>query len=205
MNNSINNELTGIILAGGKGIRLGLNKGMANLMGRPMIEYVIENLEAVCDHILISSNTSQCAAYGYDIIADIYEGKGPMAGIHACLKASTTEHNIVISVDTPFAGPDFIRYMINNKAEGLAAAPWFGMDHYEPLCAYYNKQIVVHMEAFFRNGNFKLPDLFLRIPFTPLLMPEKATFNHPMLFHNINTKADLRLAETYLERKNERS
>ncbi len=191
-------KLTGIILAGGKGIRLGRNKGLAKLQGKHLIEYVVSNLLEVCDEILISSNTAQCEKFGYRTIPDIYSGKGPMAGIHACLKASKNEHNIVVSVDTPFVGKDFIKFMLDKKGNGLIAAPWYGKDYYEPLCAYYNKKVVREMESFFEKGNYKLPDLFKAVPFTAVSIPKMADFNHPMLFHNINTEEDLLLAEKYL-------
>lgn len=193
------NKISGIILAGGKGIRLGKNKGMALLGGRPMIEHVIDNLSPICSEILISSNTEQCDQYGYTIIRDIYKHKGPMSGIHACLHASANKDNIVVSVDTPFVGADFFKFLLNNKKDGLASAPWFGKDHYEPLCAYYHKDLVVEMQAFFDKGNFKLPDFFQTIPFTRVTIDPSADFYHPMLFHNVNTKEDLLIAENFLE------
>jgi molybdopterin-guanine dinucleotide biosynthesis protein A len=198
MNADLKNKPNGIILAGGKGIRLGRNKGMAMLNGRPLIEHVIDNLKPICDKILISSNTAQCSGYGFEVVKDIYLHKGPMAGIHACLNISDNDDNIVASVDTPFVGAAFFNFVLDNKKDGLASAPWFGRDHYEPLCAYYNKQLLGPMEAFFEKGNFKLPEFFQTIPFTPLKLPKDASFYHPMLFHNINTKEDLILAEKHL-------
>jgi len=194
-------KLTGIILAGGKGIRLGRNKGMAELNGRHLIEYVIENLEQVASDIIISSNTDQCKQFGFPVISDVYASKGPMAGIHACLKASTNNHNFVVSVDTPFVSPEFIRFIINSREDELIAAPWYGKDHYEPLCAYYHKGCLPMMEMFFEKGNYKLPDLFRAIAFRGVTIPEDAPFNHPMLFHNINTEADLMKAKDYLNKR----
>jgi molybdopterin-guanine dinucleotide biosynthesis protein A len=135
------------------------------------------------------------------VIPDVFHAKGPMAGIHACLRTSSNEHNVVISVDTPFAGPKFINYLFENRKEALVAAPWYEKDHYEPLLAYYNKGVVPHMEEFFNTGNFKLPDLFQSIPFTPLQITAQETFFHPMLFHNINTEQDLQTAEAYLKKQ----
>lgn len=191
--------LTGIILAGGKGLRLGRNKGLAKLNGRHMIEYVVKNLSEVCDEILISSNTGQCEKFGYTTIPDIYIQKGPMAGIHACLKASKNEHNIVISVDTPFVGKSFINYLLEQKGDALIAAPWYEKDYFEPLCAYYNKKTLSEMESFFEKGNYKLPDLFRAIPFSPVNISGDFPGKHPMLFHNINTEEDLLRAEKYLK------
>jgi molybdopterin-guanine dinucleotide biosynthesis protein A len=199
MHNSSNIKLTGIILAGGKGLRLGRNKGLAKLHGRHMIEYVIENLSQICDEILISSNTTQCERFGFPTIKDIYTQKGPMAGIHACLKASSNEHNFVISVDTPFVSRPFIEFMLSQKKEKMIAVPWYGKDHYEPLCGYYNKSVLETMESFFEKGNYKLPDLFQAVPFSAVMISHDFPGYHPMLFHNINTEEDLQLAEKYLK------
>jgi molybdopterin-guanine dinucleotide biosynthesis protein A len=192
-------DLTGIILAGGKGIRLGRNKGMAELNGRHLIEYVIENLQQCCDEVLISSNSDQCKKFGLPVIPDVFHAKGPMAGIHACLRASSNQHNVVISVDTPFAGLELIQLIVGHHKDALIAAPWYEQDHYEPLCAYYNKKVLPYMEDFFSKGNYKLPDLFQVVPFTPVRMPITETFFNPMMFHNINTEEDLHKAEEYLK------
>lgn len=192
-------NLTGIILAGGKGIRLGRNKGLALLKERHLIEYVIENLTQVCDEILISSNTDHCDKFGFKAIPDIYEAKGPMAGIHACLTASSNEDNFVVSVDTPFVSPDFIKYMLSQKENNRVVAPWYGSDHFEPLCAYYSKKILDIMDSFFRKGNYKLPDLFKEVSLGRVSV-ENMPFQTDKLFHNINTNEDLALAEKYLEK-----
>ena len=194
-------KLTGIILAGGKGIRLGRDKGMAKLNGRHLIEYVIDNLSESCDEILVSSNTDQCRKFGLPVIPDHFQGKGPMAGIHACLRASSNEHNFVVSVDTPFVNPAFIQFMLENKGNGLIAAPWYGKDHYEPLCAYYHKDALPVMEAFFEKGNYKLPDVYRALPFTAVPVNDKIPSWHSMMFHNINTEEDLARAEQFLKEK----
>jgi molybdopterin-guanine dinucleotide biosynthesis protein A len=74
------------------------------------------------------------------------------------------------------------------------------MDHYEPLCAYYHKECLPVMEHFFEKGNYKLPDLFQALAFKGVTIPGDAHFNHPMLFHNINTEQDLLEAEQYLKK-----
>lgn len=193
--------ISGIILAGGKGIRLGRNKGMALLNGRHLIEYVIENLSSVCGEILISTNSDHCKKFGYPLIPDIIAGKGPMSGIHACLQASSNEDNIVVSVDTPFAGKEYFTHLLANKGNGTIAAPVDEQGRYEPLCAYYHKRAAVEMEGFLRSGQYQMIKLFSHIPLTAINIPEEMHRANPMLFHNVNTEADLLLAEQYLTKK----
>jgi molybdopterin-guanine dinucleotide biosynthesis protein A len=192
-------RLTGIILAGGRSSRLGRNKGLALLGGRPLIGHVIATLSAVCNEILISSNSVLYNDFGYTVIPDEYPDSGPMAGIHACLKASSNEHHFVLSVDTPFVSPEFISFMMEARGDGHIAAPWFGNEHYEPLCAYYSRRVLPVIESFLDNGNSRMPDVFRVVPFTAVSIPGDAPFNHNMLFHNINTVENLRRAERYLK------
>lgn len=201
MSTTSQHKVCGIILAGGKGIRLGRNKGMAKLGGRHLIEYVIENLSAVCDDILISSNTDQCRQFGFPVIADRLAGKGPMAGMHACLSASPHNDNLIVSVDAPFAGPEFFEYLLSRRENARIAAPWDGKDHYEPLCAYYHRSVSGIMEEFMAMGKYKLMNLFEATTFSAVEIPADAPFYHPFLFHNINTEEDLLQAERYLQER----
>lgn len=199
----MNRSLTGIILAGGRSSRLGQEKGLAILNNKPLIEYTIDCLLPLCDEILISTNSTDYLHYGFKAIADIFPGKGPVCGVHACLAASKNMHNIVISVDTPFINQELIHFILANKGNNLAAAPIRKEGFYEPLCAYYHKNTHIQIESMIHNGIYKLQKLFEAIPFTPVKITGSETFYHPMLFHNINTPKDLELAEAYLKSTNE--
>ena len=81
--------LTGLILAGGRGTRLGgVDKGLVELHGRPLVEYVLERLRPQTGAILINANRhhERYAAYGVPVIPDLEGGfAGPLAGIAAGL------------------------------------------------------------------------------------------------------------------------
>lgn len=87
--------LLGIVLAGGQSRRMGEDKALLNWEGKTLLEHATQLLQEVgCDEVFVSRNAPHC-------IKDIYPGKGPVAGIHACLAASESFEALVIPVDMP--------------------------------------------------------------------------------------------------------
>lgn len=103
-------DITGVILAGGRGSRMGgIDKGLIPLRGRPMIEHVIAALKPQVGRVLINANRSreQYAALGYPVVADALAGYlGPLAGIASALRAADTTYVLAVPCDSPLIGPD---------------------------------------------------------------------------------------------------
>lgn len=101
-------EITGIILAGGKSSRMGKDKGLCDFKGKALVSYAIETLRPLCGNLMISANyfPEKYAEFDLPVIADEVKNIGPMGGILSCLKQSHTQHNLVLSCDTPFVTTD---------------------------------------------------------------------------------------------------
>ncbi len=84
-------QATGIILAGGKSSRMGEDKGLVLLNGKPMIQYVIEALKGVVSDIIIISNNASYNKFGIPVYPDIIKDKGPVGGIFTGLHHSKTQ------------------------------------------------------------------------------------------------------------------
>lgn len=192
---SVSNPVTGIILAGGNSSRLGYDKGFAKIAGKTLTEIAIANLRPLVSEILISTANPEYDQFGYPVVADIHPGIGPMGGIYSTLKQSQNTLNLVLSVDLPFANSKLLEYLLENTADTPVTVPWFGGDHYEPLCACYQRPVMDVMELFIRSGNYKLPDLFRKVSARQLEIAVDSPFYHPYLFQNINTKTDLEIAQ----------
>ena len=95
-------NITGIILAGGRGSRLGFDKGLLLDNGITLIERAINVLSGHCNKLIISSNNLEYNKFGIERVPDILEKNGPMMGIYSSLIASTTKHNLVLAVDNIF-------------------------------------------------------------------------------------------------------
>ena len=114
----IYSNITGIILAGGKSSRMGENKSLLNLNGITIIERVVRLMKSIFQEVIIITNTPN----EYDFLNipkynDIFEYKGPLAGIHSGLTNSKNEKNFVISCDIPLMTREMIEFIINYKSD----------------------------------------------------------------------------------------
>jgi len=191
-------NVTGIILAGGKSSRMGTDKGLQELCGKPLIYYSIKVLSELCSTIIISTSSDAYQSFGYKTLADEIPGIGPMGGIYSALKQSRTEKNLVLSCDLPFVSKELLSYIIENSEGYQVAVPWQGNQHYEPLCGFYNLSVLAQMTAFIQKENYKLPDLFEEVIMNRLIINDKLDFYNENLFRNINSKNDLIAAESQM-------
>jgi molybdopterin-guanine dinucleotide biosynthesis protein A len=194
-------EVTGIILAGGKSARMGTDKGLQELCGKPLISYTIQVLSELCSTILISTSSDVYRSFGYQTVADEIPGIGPMGGIYSALKQSKTRKNLVLSCDLPFVSVELLSYILNNSQGYQVAVPWEGDQHYEPLCGFYNLSILDQMNIYIQNNNYKLPDLFETITINRLIINNKLDFYSEDLFLNVNSNHDLALAENLMKNR----
>ena len=194
-------DCTGIILAGGKSSRMGTDKGMLELDGKPLITYAFEALSEICGNILISSSSESYKSFGHQVIADEIPGIGPIGGIYSALRKSKTEKNIVLSCDLPFVSKALLGYIMKNAPGYQVAVPWFGGQHYEPLCAFYSLSMIEKIESYIHNGNYKLPDLFEEIKINRLVINNELEFYKESLFLNVNSKHDLATANNLMNNR----
>ena len=105
-------DITGIVLAGGQGRRMGgVDKGWVELAGAPMIAHVLRRLAPQVDDILINANQNleRYRALGHPVFADTVGGfAGPLAGLHAGMTHATREMVVTVPCDSPFLPPDLV-------------------------------------------------------------------------------------------------
>jgi molybdenum cofactor guanylyltransferase len=98
-------RIAAVILAGGQGRRMGgVDKGLVDYQGRPLIEWVLAALTPQVDEVVISANRNldQYAAYGHRVLPDMLpDHPGPLAGVLAAMQAITTDWLAVVPCDTP--------------------------------------------------------------------------------------------------------
>ncbi|MDQ7988162.1 MAG: molybdenum cofactor guanylyltransferase MobA [Candidatus Dactylopiibacterium sp.] len=115
--------ITGVILAGGAGRRMGgLDKGLVDFGGRPLVSCVVDALAPQVDELLIVANRNleRYRAYGHRVVCDLRPGfAGPLAGLEAALAHATHEQVLTCPTDVPGLPPDYALRML---AAGRAAA-----------------------------------------------------------------------------------
>jgi molybdopterin-guanine dinucleotide biosynthesis protein A len=117
--------VTGIVLAGGKSSRMGRNKALLELDGRPLIERVLESLDPFTDDRLIVTNAPEEYAHlGVTMCSDRILGQGPLSGIHAGLLAASGTLNFVVACDLPFVSRGVLGLFHEEARANDGCADW---------------------------------------------------------------------------------
>ncbi len=178
-------------MAGGMSSRMGREKGTLMIDGRMMYKYPLEALEAVCNEILISSCTPLPGSLSYPYVCDEVSGIGPMAGIHACLKRSSNDLNLVISYDLPLINAGLLSYLLEKSEAWEMVVPAIKKGRPEPLCALYRKSMSALFGAMIEEKKYAVHKAIARSRSLVLDIQPDLPFYHPNLFLNINRTEDL--------------
>ena len=184
----IKTTLSGYILAGGKSSRMGTDKALLLVQQEPMLKRMVRLLGPFCNTIAISGNNPAYTDFNIEMVKDLYSGCGPISGIISSLKHSSTEWNLMISVDVPFMNEAFIEFLISQIGNYDCIIP----EHeggVEPLMGLYNRQIIPVVEEMISHGDYKLMRLLSKLKVryvncNPLIK------QFPRLFVNMNLPGD---------------
>jgi len=113
-------DITAIILSGGKSLRMGTNKSFLKIGDKTIIERMRDLLQSIFkDVILITNEPGDYKFLDLPIYEDAFRHRGPLAGIHSGLKHSKNNLNFIISCDLPFMIKEMINYLIEYKTDKL--------------------------------------------------------------------------------------
>lgn len=188
--------VTGIVLAGGRSLRLGRDKALLQLGGRPLIAIVADRLATVCREVIVASGpTRRYADLGLPVVTDRFPGIGALAGIHAGLHAASHEVALVAGCDMPFLDPRLLRAFVE-WVEGFDVAILRQGEEVEPLHAAYRRTCLEPIEAAIRAGRRRIISFFEQVR-VRYVLPEEVRRIDPDLrsFRNINTPEDWRAAQ----------
>ncbi len=184
------NDITGVILAGGRSTRMGgLDKGLVELAGRPMVEYVHDALGPQVGSILISANRNreQYSGYGHPVIGDtVGDYFGPLAGIASAMRVASSKYILTAPCDSPLLPPDLAQ-RLSRALQGEHAEISVAHDggRMQPIFALMQRRLLGNLLAFLAGGNRKL-----RL-WVAEQNPTLADFSHrPEAFLNVNTPED---------------
>lgn len=195
-----------VILAGGKGRRLGREKAWVELGGKSLLQHAVSNLEFLNSEIVIVKAPEGelppvSAGVNLRVIQDSVGGKGPLAGILSGLVNSKYGYNLIVACDMPLLNKDLVKYMISSVKDYYAVVPRMGK-YLEPLQAVYSKDCISEIEKLLAQDRLKVEGLFsgVRTRFVESAEIERFDAAH-LSFININTPTDLKKAEGLLERR----
>lgn len=188
-------EISAIILAGGRGRRMGeLDKGLQLLQGKPLVSWVVDRIAPQVSEVLISANRNleRYREMGYAVLPDeMPDYPGPLAGLHRAM--SEISHPLWLSVpcDTPFLPEDLVQRLYSallaDKAD-LAVAVVEGQGQ-PTICLGYT-HLQTGLGDFLARGGRRVSEWQSGLHRTAVL------FSDLQSFRNINAQADLKEAET---------
>jgi molybdopterin-guanine dinucleotide biosynthesis protein A len=154
-------EITGLVLAGGRGKRMGgADKGLVPLLGKPLIAYVIERLAPQVSRVLISANRNpdQYRAFAADVLADdsdLEPYAGPLAGLRAGLTACPTRWLAVAPCDTPRLPLDLVQRLAQSMGAARVAVAVTATG-VQPLCCLIDRSLAPDLETALAQGERKV-------------------------------------------------
>lgn len=184
-------NVTGIVLAGGLGRRMGgVDKGLQLLRGKPLAQWAIERLAPQVDELVVNANQNREAyeRFGHRVVADEVAGfAGPLAGLHSGLKAASHALAVTVPCDSPFLPADLVarlKHALEDAAADLAVAKTGDQPH--PVFTLVRRNLLPHLEAFLSGGGRKI-DLW----YATLKVVEVGFDDEADAFRNINTPEEL--------------
>ncbi|MBE9514353.1 MAG: molybdenum cofactor guanylyltransferase [Dehalococcoidia bacterium] len=189
--------MTGIILAGGRSSRFGLDKVRATINGKSLIQWAIDCLAPLSTEIIIVIGLEDFFAAPstkIQVIRDVYPGKGPLGGLYSGLLGSSFPRAIVIGCDMPFVSVALLDYMTRMPSVFDVVVPRTGKG-VEPLCAIYSRSCVAAIHKLLERNELRIGELFGTVKVRYVEENEIDGLDPEHLsFFNVNTLAQLREA-----------
>lgn len=184
------NNITAVILAGGKGRRIdGQDKGLIQLSGRPLIEYIIDAIAQQTSKILINANRNiaRYSEYGHPVIADtLSDFQGPLAGFAIGMEQAQTRYIVTLPCDGPFVTDDLVSRMATVMAEKNAEiVVAHDGTRLQPVYALLSVTLLPSLKSFLASGDRKIDRWYAQHQFALADFSDR-----PESFLNINTPDD---------------
>lgn len=184
-------HVSAVILAGGQGRRMGsVDKGLVELRGKPMVEWVLERLRPQADEVLINANQNveRYREFGVPVFSDVIDGfAGPLAGLQAGL--AQAKHPLVVTApcDSPFLPTDLVARLadaLEHEGADLAVARTFEQSH--PVFCLCRREVLPHLETFLSSGGRKIDRWYETLKVVTVQFDDQEA-----AFSNINTREEL--------------
>ena len=185
--------MTGVILSGGKNMRMGENKAFLRIEGERMIDRTVRLFRAVFQQVIIvTASPLDYLDQQATIVTDILPEKGALGGLYTGLFFALDEQVFVVACDMPFLNRAFLEYMIGQTAgyDIIVPAPPDGL---QPLHAVYSRRSLPVIRSLLDRNRLQIKELYpsqklLKIPVEVLRSFDPGG----RMFLNVNTPEDLR-------------
>jgi len=194
--------VTGVIIAGGKSRRLGVDKRFLEIGGRPCIQRVIDAFQGLFKEVLIVADAPEpFMSLGAKVVVDLIPGRATLGGLYTGLHFATHDRVFAAASDMPWLSPAAIRVVLDQALSGDIVIPDLA-GKLQPMHAAYAKTCLPVLRSLVEAGRLKVQDLCISPQLRVHRIPEAAFRDvDPELrsFFNINTPEDLAKAKKWIE------
>jgi molybdopterin-guanine dinucleotide biosynthesis protein A len=184
-------SVTGLILAGGKGSRMGgVDKGLQAFRGKRLVDHVYERFAPQVGGVIINANQNheEYKTFGVRVVSDAIGGyAGPLAGLHAGLSVSKRPFLASVPCDSPFLSADLIERLyqrIDESGAELAVAKTGDQPH--PVFSLMRRGVLDHLAEFLKGGGRKIDAWYATLNVVEVAFDDEAD-----AFSNFNTLEEL--------------
>ena len=195
-----NDDVTGIVLAGGAGRRMGAPKPLLQLGGKTLVEHVVAAIEPLVSGIIVVTNDAEAMAFlGLPTVGDAEPGRGPLMGLYSGLLVCPTPYALAVACDAPFLSPALLEALIARRRPDAITLP--ETEHGpQPMPGLYPTTIASEIASLLEGGRAAMRDLVAAGPME-LLSVEDVRVLDPegRSFKDLDTPDDLAAAQAGLE------
>lgn len=198
------------ILAGGKARRLGAEKGLIRILGKPMISYVIDSCRTLtADIYVVFGSKEQSERYRNNmndveiILDDTNQEHSPLFGAITAFKQIESDYVFLLPCDTPLIRPSVIELLYSIRSGYDAVVPRWPNGYIEPLCATYRSKPALNAaERMIDAGRLEMKGITkgLKVLYVSTMVLKKIDPKFDS-FYNVNTEEDRRRVEKILRRR----
>jgi molybdopterin-guanine dinucleotide biosynthesis protein A len=152
-------DVGGYVLAGGKSSRMGRDKALLELAGRPLVWHAVKKLRRVCADVQILSGRTELEEFA-PLVRDMHEGCGPMGGLETALGHSWHQWNLILPVDMPFLPSAFldnwVRTVLARENRGARIAMFTVDGVPQPLFCVLHREVTLFVHDAMQRGEYKV-------------------------------------------------
>jgi len=189
-----------VIQAGGQSSRMGQDKALVPLAGRPMIEHILTRLAGLGGETIVTTNKPEDYEYlGLPLASDEEPGAGALPGLRTALKAAQGDNVLVLACDMPFVNRLLVEYLLGLASQADVVVPRWEEAYQTMHAVYARKNCLRAVEKALEQGEQRMISFYSDVEVYPVPSEEIAEIDpRGRSFFNVNTPEDLAEAERLL-------
>ena len=203
------NQITGIVLAGGRGSRMGgVDKGLQLYNDTPLAKHALQRLRPQAGQLLINANRNLdiYKTWGSEVAAKVVvdglaDFAGPLAGFLVGLQQCKTPFLMTVPCDTPRFPSNLVarlsEALLQNDADiAMVSSPdEEGILRHQPVFCLMKRELLTSLKTFTDAGGRKIGAWAVQHKLARVSFNE--VDDDPKAFYNANTLEDLQQLSAY--------